>query len=263
MSARFGGALVGAVMLALVGVTLPATAAPTAQPQVSTSANAAERESVDLKIKAPGKTNLKRKKWKAFKVAITNLESAPVNGINLRLKGKGITFKKKSVAFGKIAAGATKKKTVRVRVKAKKEREVAFTITSPFVESYANAFTRLLPKYKRKPVQVGTYKGKAEGQKVVFKVNKARRVVNWRTTMLVVCGGWPDPLTYEWGHYNFPRKVKIPKSGRIQAKYKKKNPEFVVNLRATFDGKLVRDGYFSYAGPRHCRGTVHWNAKRK
>lgn len=92
-----------------------------------------------------------------------------------------------------------------------------------------------------------------------FAIDKQRRVTGWRTVMTVTCGGYPDPITHETGPYDFPRKVKIPKSGRIDTTYR--GAGFSVRLRATFDGKVVRDDYFSYSGPRRCRGTVLWTAR--
>lgn len=263
MSARFLGSAIGVVVLGLVGTSLsPADAAQSNSTQSAAAPAQSAVEPGDLvrfKITAPAKVNLKPGKWKSFRVALTNRESSSVANVRLHLKGKGITAKSKAISFGTIGARATKTRTVTVRVKGKPERLLTYSVTS-IGETYDTETTRLLPKYKRKPARPGKYRGKASGRTVKFKVTKARRVVGWRTSMQLVCGGWPDPLTYPVVTLDFPRKVKIPKGGRIDARFKGKN--FTVNLRATFDGAKVRDGYFRYSGPNRCRGTVNWKARR-
>ena len=216
---------------------------------------------VELAVKAPVKRHLKLRQWIKIRVKVTNRDTIAARNVKLRATGPGVKFAKRPLAYGALAPGQSKVRVLRVRVLTKPERLISYGLSATNADVYTYESTRLLPTYKRKLAVPGRYAGKGSGWPVNFRIDKQRRVVGWRTTMRVTCGGWPDPIRYEVGHYNFPKKVKIPRGGRVDAKFKGKN--YSVNLRATFDGRVVRDGYFSYSGPDRCRGTVLWTAQRK
>lgn len=122
------------------------------------------------------------------------------------------------------------------------------------------------PRRKWTPIKIRiTNKSGATAKKVILRAKgkgvafKKRTVVGWRGMVLVRCGGYPDPVITQWATYDFPKAAKI-KKGRTDAR--RRGDGFTVQLRATFDGRKVRDGYFSYSGPNRCFGTVNVNARR-
>ncbi|UPK73531.1 hypothetical protein MU582_13915 [Nocardioidaceae bacterium SCSIO 66511] len=106
----------------------------------------------------------------------------------------------------------------------------------------------------------GTYKMKKSKGHLSFKVTrKGKYMKGWKAMLFTSCGGFPDPITYQWAWYDFPT-TKIKRSGWVRRTWKKKN--FTMKMRVHFVGKRAKKGYTSYSGPGRCSASEKWTARR-
>ncbi len=209
-----------------------------------------------LRVKMTRSLKVKAGKWAKVKLTASNPGTAATPRVKVRLKAKRSKVKPKMLKLGRIGAGKKKTTAFRVRLAGRKKGTVTVRASAGKLRAGARLVVKRNVVIRRKAPVAGTYSGSS----VDFRITRNRYLVGFRVTLPITCGGFPDMPTTSWGHYSF-RRVKIPASGKIDAK--EKGDLYTAYLEATVSGKRVTNGKFSYYGPARCTGHQSWTAKRK
>lgn len=238
--------LVLGALAPLVAQVAPAVAAPsaTAAAVVDTLAKPKLRVTeVRLLNRKVSTIGLVRGVWTTLNVRVANTGTVPATGTKLVGSGRGV--KVKAVKVGKVYDGSNSLARIKVKLTAKNKRtKLRLVASSGTVRAARVVKVKRLAAPKRP--KNGRYK--SDDAQTTFRIKKGR-VVDFRSRQMTRCGGYPDPFTYHWATYDFPR-TPIARNGLVDAR--QKHRLFTAGLQMKVSGKRITQGYFFYSGPNRC-----------
>lgn len=220
---------------------------------------------VQVLRKKQKRLKLVRGVWTVVEVTVAN--SSQYGAPNVRITGKGKGMQVKPVSVGEVHRNGGKS-TVRMKVRLKgkrKKSKLRLTAASPRGGSATRTIRVKRVKPAKRPAN-GRYRAKVKGSKakVTFRVKKGR-VVNFRVRgARMTCRAPMQYPTYYTTNLTYPKKVKVPRSGVVDAKraWKKGNAWYDAYLRMKASGKRVKQGNYTYVTANWCRTSIDFTARR-